>query len=387
MRLARRWATLKRTKYDMKKMKLNICSLGDPTNPKTWSGTTFNLYSELLKRNCLGTAFNSSINKYVRILILLISKFYYKNSDDTHRGLLLRYLNANKVIKETIKSNSNYTLHTTTWDLPFYKFPKNQKHYLYIDYTWNLYASYSTRIKGFTKRLLKDAEKLEIESYHQMEHIFPISEYVKNNLINHYGINPQKITVVGTGLGVIKPYHGLKNYSNGKILFAAKGRFEDKGGSLVLKAFEIALQTNPNLELLIVGQNEYTKKIDLPNVKTYGFISIVELQNIFNDCSLFLMPAINEPWGLVYLEALACKMPIVGLNRNSFPEISGNGKYGFGLNEAEPEKLAKILISAFCNPQSLEEMGIKGQDYCINKFSWSNTVSKIIKTINNLINE
>jgi len=364
------------------KLKLNICSLGDPTNPKTWSGTPFNLYSELKKMDRIGIAFNSEAS--TKKLIRLASKFYYLNSKDAGRGIFERYLNANTVQKKTAKSNSNLTLHTGTLDLPFLKIPKNQKHYLFCDATWNLWSSYSTNMDGYKDRLLKDAENLERKSYAQMEHIFPISEYVKENLITHYGINPDKITVVGTGLGVIKPYFGKKDYSNGKILFAAKGRFEDKGGSLVLEAFNIALKNNPNLELIIVGQNEYTEKINLPNVKTYGFIPIDELQNIFNESSLFLMPAINEPWGLVYLEALSCKMPIVGLNRNAFPEISGNGEFGFGINEADPIKLSEILINAFSNPQKLAEIGIKGQEFCLKKFTWSNTVSKIIDTIGNL---
>ena len=96
------------------------------------------------------------------------------------------------------------------------------------------------------------------------------------------------------------------------------------------------------------------------------------------------MPSINEPWGLVYLEALACKMPIIGLNRNSFPEISADGKYGFMIDEPDSDRLSEILIDAFSDTQRLEEMGIQGQDYCLKNFSWNNTVTKIVETIRNL---
>jgi glycosyltransferase involved in cell wall biosynthesis len=364
-------------------IKINICSIGDPRSPKTWSGTPYNLYSELETMNCLGSAFNSYAlnNNYKKGLVKLISMFYYSNSIDLGRGFFERYLNARKVVLETAKSDSNLTLHTGTLDLPFYKLPKNQYHYLFCDSTWNLWSSYSTNMKGYKKKLLSDAVNLEKKAYSQMEHIFPISEYVKDNLINYYGISSKKITVVGTGLGVIKPYFGIKNYSNGKILFAAKGRFEDKGGSLVLEAFRKALKTNPNLELNIVGQNEYTQNINEQNIKTYGFLSIDELQNLFNECSLFLMPAINEPWGLVYLEALACKMPIVGLNRNSFPEISARGDYGFGLDEINSDKLSEVLVNAFSDPLKLEKMGVEGQKNCIDTFSWNKTTTRIINKI------
>ena len=295
-------------------IKINICSVGDPTSTGTESGTPFNIYSELKTMDCLGSAFNSiaSVNKYERKFISLISKVYYSNPIDTGRGRFHRYLNARKVKKETAISSSNMTLHVGTLDLPFLIYPQNQKHYLFCDSTWDLWARYSTEMDGYTKRLVIDAEYLESKAYHQMEHIFPTSEYVKDNLVSHYNVNPKNITVVGTGPGVLKPYYGLKNYSNGKILFAAKERFEDKERYLVLEAFKIALKSNPTLELTVVGQNEYQKEIKCSNIKAYGFISIEELQNIFNECSLFLMPAINEPWGLVYLEALSCKMPIVG---------------------------------------------------------------------------
>jgi glycosyltransferase involved in cell wall biosynthesis len=369
----------------MGKLKLNICSYGDPMSPKTWSGTPFHLYSELAKMDCLGTAFNfvALRNKYIRLFPNLFLYLFYRGSIDLKRGFFHRFLNSIRVKRKTQESSTNFTLHTDTCDLPFYKLPINQKHYLFIDSTWNLWSTQYTGMKNYSKKMIYDIEKFESKAYKQMEHIFPISEYVKDNLIEHYGVNPNKITVVGTGLGVIQPYYGKKDYSNGKILYVAKGRFEDKGGFIVLDAFKIALEKNPHLELIIVGQNEYQDKIKSPNIKTYGFIPIEQLQELFNESSLFLMPAINEPWGLVFLEALACKMPIVGLERNSFPELSGNGKYGYSLKEINSEKLANLLVKAFANPEKLEEMGAKGQEFCVNKYTWKNTVTTIVNTIEN----
>jgi glycosyltransferase involved in cell wall biosynthesis len=368
---------------NQKEMKrINVCSVGDPTSPDTWSGTPFNLCRELQKIDCLADAFSSMAtpNKYGGKLLSLGWK-YSKKMAGGDRGFLSRYLNSERVKKLTEGSSSPLTLHAGTLDLPFWRVPKGQKHYLFCDSTWNLWSSCSTQRQGYTHRFLKNAERLERKAYEQMEHIFTISEYVRENMIDHYGINPQKISVVGTGLGVVEPYFGAKDYSNNKILFAAKGRFEDKGGSLVLRAFERAAQVYPDMELIIVGQNEYTKLLKGKNIRVYGFIPVEELQRLFNECSLFLMPAINEPWGLVYLEALACKMPIVGLNRNSFPEISQNGKYGFGLEGDDPEKLSEILIDAFADTKNLERMGQAGQEFCLEKFSWDKTVARIMSVI------
>ncbi len=367
------------------KCSFNLCSIGDPLDPKTWSGTPFNLYSEFNKLGTVSSTFPSNtLTSFQRVSLKILSRLRYGNTIDLHRGEIYRRVYANNVKRLTDASKSNKTLHFGTTDLPFSKYPVNQKHFLYCDTTWNLWSKYVTNLSGYSKKLLADSEKLEKESYQQITHFFPISEYVKENLISHYNIPEKKITVVGTGTGIIQPFFGNKDYKNKKILFTAKGRFEDKGGELVIEAFKIALRNDPQLQLSIVGQKEYTEKFNLPNITTYGFIPKEDLQNLFNTHSVFIMPAINEPWGLVYVEALMCKMPIIGLNRNSLPEITDNGKYGILLDDPTPEILAGQFLELFSHPQQLEEMGSGGQGYISNRFTWEITAKKIVETIKNI---
>jgi len=363
-------------------MQINLCSIGDPNDPKTWSGTPYNIYTRLLNDGNCNLAFSSLLSPLTEKMISIVSKMYYLGSTNHERAFIQRYFRAIRVGRKV--PGNTPTLHLGTLDLPFLWYPKKGNHYLFCDFTWDLYCNNPISLKKLSKRVVKSAENLERKSYKQVKHIFSISESVKENLISHYKIPSEKITVVGTGLGVIKPYFGEKNYQNHKILFAAKGLFKDKGGDLVIKAFEIVRKQIPDAELTIVEQNEYTSAIKIPHVKSYGFIPSGELQSIFNTNSLFVMPAVNEPWGLVYLEAMACKMPIIGLNRNSFPEISGYGRYGFGLDEINSGKLAGLIIKLLINPVLLKDIGQKAQKYCLSKFTWENVVSKIVKTIEDI---
>jgi glycosyltransferase involved in cell wall biosynthesis len=287
-------------------------------------------------------------------------------------------------MRMTAGSDSPHTLHAGPLDLPFLWRPGNQRHYLFCDTTWRLCSAQASFTSECSSRLLRDAARAEARTYRQMKHIFPTSQYVKEDLVANYGVPPEKVTVVGTGRGIIQPFHGAKDYTNGKILYVAKGRFEDKGGPMVLAAFERARQMNPRLQLTIVGQDSYMRELQLPNVTTYGFVSVEELQRLFNTHSLFLMPAINEPWGLVYLEAMACRMPIVGLNRNAFPELSGGGKYGFGLDQPDPGELARVILDAFSRPEMTARMGNAAQIWCLETFTWEKTVARIVDTINML---
>lgn len=363
-------------------VKINLCSSGDVTNPKTWSGTPYNIYCELKKMDAVGITFSLHDKLPFKRLAGPLSLLYYFNNQDAFRGKLVRYISSKIVLWNLKNASSRHTLHFGTLGFSTMKFPKNHSHYIYIDSTWALRSSQAAFIDKYSKRLIEDSELLESSSFNQCKHIFTISEYVKKNLIDHYLIPESKITVVGTGVGVIKPYTGLKDYKNGKILFVAKGRFEDKGGYLVMNAFKKALEKNPNLELTIVGQKSYAHLEKHPKVKTYGFLPLEELQALFETHSLFLMPAFYEPWGLVYLEALICKMPIVGLNKNSFPELSNYGEFGFGIDTPSEDLLAQTINYAFDNPELLEKMGIAGQAYCLSNFTWEVSVDKMINKIN-----
>lgn len=366
-------------------MKISIISaIGNPRSPKTWSNTPNNITKVLENDKLLGETYESSTNNVKFKAVAFLLKVYYRLTWFRNKNDMLpfifkykRILDGYSSVKFLNESSIKNVLHFGTLGMPLNKVPQNQNHYLYIDGTWDLWSKQVTDLEGLSSKDIENVNNLEIRAYKNAKHIFSISEYVKKNLINEYGISKERITVVGTGTGVIKPYFGPKDYSNGKILFAAKGRFNDKGGDLVLETFSKALKTYPNLKLSIVGQNDYSSQINHPNIETYGFIPIDQLQDLFNSHCLFLMPAINEPWGLVYIEAMLCRMPIVGLNRNSFPELSGYGKYGFGIETSNSDLLAKLITDLISDPQKLERLGFDCQEYAKSKFTWEKSV-KII---------
>lgn len=90
------------------------------------------------------------------------------------------------------------------------------------------------------------------------------------------------------------------------------------------------------------------------------------------------MPALREPNGITYLEGLANKAPIVGLNRFAFPEFSGNGEWGFICNNDDPQELADTIIKALSDKETLKIMGEKGQKFVIENYNWDKVVNNMI---------
>jgi glycosyltransferase involved in cell wall biosynthesis len=225
--------------------------------------------------------------------------------------------------------------------------------------------------------LAADANSAERRAYHQMDGIFTIGEYLIEDLVQHYHIAKEKIRSVGTGPGGISPYTGTKDYTIPTILFVAKARFEDKGGDLLLQAFKLAKKSIPKLRLIIVGQdlNHFEKNDGL---EIYGHVPFDQLKEFFAQSSLFAMPALNEPWGLVYLEAMLSKMPILGLRRNAIPEFTLEGELGFMAEQPTPESVAQTLVEAFSDTDRLRIMGDKAQENVRNRYTWANTVDSML---------
>ncbi|MFT5516081.1 MAG: glycosyltransferase involved in cell wall biosynthesis [Rhodothermales bacterium] len=364
----------------MSHQKINLCSMGDPEDRRTWSGTPRHLLNALRDRGRAGVSFDAEISRFKKLLSSALSAPRFGLFDYQRHPLRRRFVAA-RVARLTGLTESKATLHTGTFSLPFSQPQADQRHYLFCDATWHLWSRASSDMGKYGTRLLAAAEEDERRSYEQAAHIFPIAEYVRRDLIEHYGVPEDRVTAVGTGLGLIRPFEGPKDYSRKHVLFTAKGRFRDKGGTLAVEAFRLARLQDPEITLTVVGCEDGLALEPRPGLTLLGFVPAQDLQELFETHSLFLLPATNEPWGLVYLEAMACGMPIVGLNRNSFPEICDHGRLGWWPQFETPESLSQVLVQAFSDSSRLAEMGSQARHHCLDTYSWEKTVDRMLGVI------
>ena len=96
------------------------------------------------------------------------------------------------------------------------------------------------------------------------------------------------------------------------------------------------------------------------------------------------MPALHEPWGLVYLEALVCRTPILGLARNAFPELAGGGRFGYVVADETAEAVARAIVEACADPAELARRGTAGQAHTLSTFTWGQTARRIVDVVASL---
>lgn len=213
------------------------------------------------------------------------------------------------------------------------------------------------------------------EQYDRCNLIFTQNEWTRKSIIEKLNIPANKVKNVHFGVNLI-PYNGPKNYNRNLLLIVLrKGLEEYKGLYLLLDAFRILKKRISNIELAVVG-TDVGSEID--GVTCYYNQPRETTVELFKEATLYTMPAIREPNGITYLEGLANKAPIVGLNRFAFPEFSGYGEWGFLCHNEDPEELANVIFNALSNKHRLLEMGIKGQHFVKKNFKWENVSESIL---------
>jgi Glycosyltransferase len=267
-------------------------------------------------------------------------------------------------------------LHISSATVPQIRRKGGPKHGLYLDSTFHILAKYQPL--PISDRMKRRYDEFERDSLRAADKIFTTSDHIRADIIDYYGIPAQKVTRAGSGTGNIAPANGVRSYDSYTVLFVARSRFEEKGGALLLDAFRKARALQPMLKLVMVADEMHRARAAAePGVCFHSALSWEELQRQFNTCDLFAMPAFYEPYGLVYLEALKCRTPILGLNRNAIPEFTQNGRNGFVVDEPTPEAVAAALLDAFTNPDRLAAMGENGQSFVHKHYGWDKVASTI----------
>lgn len=355
---------------------------GDPLHPRTWSGAPARLAAALQRRGVEVEGFQPRLGR-ARKLSLAARHIFggfgrLTTSESLLRSAPARAHHANEIAAFVARRGIRHILHTGTLDLPAFDLLSGMNHYLYCDHTWSLSLPFRLDAATLSAKAREEFDRLEAEALPALAHIFTFGRFVRDEIIARYGVPPDRVTAVGSGMGEIEPYFGPKSYTAPHLLFIAKHLFQAKGGELLLAAFAHARQRRPDMRLTIVGDERSRKYLPSdPAITFHGHIPWEQLRALYCNATLLVQPMLNDPWGQVYLEALVSRTPVLGLRRHGLPEIIEGGRYGFMIDRADPSDLADAIVAALSDPDRLAEMGRAGQRHVLDTYSWERVADQI----------
>lgn len=206
--------------------------------------------------------------------------------------------------------------------------------------------------------------------YHSLDRILCTNEYVMASLVRDYSIPSERLTHIGYGVNFDTLPDLPKTFASNLALFVGYD-FERKGGPAVVSAFKRARSKAPHARLRIVGPASLEAQYRVEGVEHVPNVTDrTALMRHFVEADFFVMPSVCEPFGLVFLEAMALKNACIGSTNDAMPEIIQHGVTGFTVGSEDVEGLASHMANLFLDFELRQRLGLAAYDRVRRMFTW-----------------
>jgi len=230
------------------------------------------------------------------------------------------------------------------------------------------------------------------------------SHFEKTQIVEQGGVPAEKIVPVYPGVEVMHPIpeevaafrstHDLI----GKVVISHVARLSIfKGTDKLIQLLPVLrAETGQDVVLLLVGRNLEPDLLGSlvqecgveQHVKFLGAVSEEELRLAYTVSDLFALPSQYESFGLVFLEAWAQGVPVIGCATGGVPELIHHGENGYLLEDAgQVAKLQQYAVQLIADENLRRQMGQKGQARVQAEFTWPQCARRFKELIQHLQEE
>lgn len=181
------------------------------------------------------------------------------------------------------------------------------------------------------------------------------TKFVKEQLIDEWKVNPDKIVVTPEAVEeeIIKlSQKKMKSLIKGDYLFYIGNVHPHKNIKKLIEAFKIIRQKRPGLKLVLSGkENHFWRRLKDEHhedgVVYTGYVSDEQMVGLYKYAQAFVMPSLEEGFGIPVLEAMACNCPVVASDIGVIREVGGKAVAYFDPKDEKDmaEKIKKVISS------------------------------------------
>lgn len=219
----------------------------------------------------------------------------------------------------------------------------------------NQYFKKAKQLKPYVMQILKYSSSIVFLSESYRDNV--IKTYVKNYLVDDI---MKKSIIIPNGISSFwlnNIYTDKLPFDFGKevfeLIFVGQITKRKNIESVIRASTELSSKTGKKVNLKIIGDIKDQKYFDhLASVSEFdykGYCKPEELINYYRSSDLFVMPSINETFGLVYVEAMSQGLPVIYTRGQGFDGQFKEGDVGFAVNPYNIKELFDKIICAFEN--------------------------------------
>ena len=247
------------------------------------------------------------------------------------------------------------------------------------------YLEYPQQIKWLSRLYYRHFIPKFIDS---ADHIITVSQYVKSDILSHFDIPKDKITVGYNALPERNEDTNNETFEFNHPYFLFVGTLSQrKNVDGLIRAFERVHDHHPEFRLVLVGKkynltHDTSKKlqelIQLGIVVHLSYVTDAQLPSIYKGAFALAYVSLFEGFGIPLLEAMHYKIPILTANVSSLPEVAGEA--ALLVDPKDINDIARAMLHLINSPQVVQSLVSKGTSRLAD-FNWKDTADHIYRKI------
>jgi glycosyltransferase involved in cell wall biosynthesis len=251
----------------------------------------------------------------------------------------------------------------------------------------HVHATEFDRTVGHPNQYVYDIERMGMNI---ADRVITVSEYTKDMVVRHYGVDPAKVCVVHNAVDYAPPsgylQHKLKEHYK-VVLFLGRVTIQ-KGPDHFLKIAKRISEKDDNVRFIMVGSGDmFTRIVEEAAKMGIGdrvlfsdFLSGKDVERAYKMADVYVMSSVSEPFGLTALEAAQSGTPVVVSKQSGVCEVLKNCLVA---DFWDVEMMANKILSILNNPEFKKHLSTEGMKETM-QLNWDNAASKCVEVYCNL---
>jgi glycosyltransferase involved in cell wall biosynthesis len=234
-------------------------------------------------------------------------------------------------------------------------------------------------LQGLTERDVQRYAERQRKVYEAAVACCCATHWVADSIVGSYGIPRERVFTVGMGMNHELREPPARDWSQPRYLFVGVD-WQRKNGAGVLAAFARVRDSHPTAQLDVVGGHP---QIEQAGVVTHGLLSLgnpadrERMAQLYREATVFVMPSLHEPAGLVYVEAGGAGVASIGTTDGGAATMIGPG--GVVVDPADPAQLVDAMLD-LADPDTARRLGALAYEHS-KLFTWRKVAERVIRAM------
>jgi len=203
----------------------------------------------------------------------------------------------------------------------------------------------------------------------EADHVITVSHYTKGMIVERYGIDAGKVTVVHNAVSrgeAARAYGVVKQPGEKVVLFLGRITHQ-KGPGYFVEAASKVLRAFPGVTFVMAGSGDLMPQMvervaELGMGSRFlftGFLRGGEVERMYASSDLYVMPSVSEPFGIAPLEAMLYDVPVIITRQSGVSEVL---HHALTVDFWDVDELADKICAALTYDALTREMIERGRE-------------------------